>query len=169
MAISGITVAIGVNFYPGNNWSLTGDLYSVSAGFVWGMSSILIRCSLLSKIPASCTLFYQLLVTSILLCSYAFIFDEYSFIPDETSFLNLLCQTVVVSFMSYMVWFSLLKKYHVASLSSLILMTPVMAILAGHIVLRETLTRGFITGAFLILTGLMFTVFFSRKSPKEHI
>lgn len=168
LAMTGIAVAVGVNFSPNSNWSLTGDLYAVSAGFVWGMSSILIRCSLLSRIPASCTLFYQLLVTSILLCSYAFIFDEYRFIPEQTSFLNLLCQTVVISFISYMVWFSLLKKYHAASLSSLILMTPVMGILAGHMVLRETLTPGFLTGAFLILTGLMFTIFFSRKSPKEH-
>ncbi|MGG1905285.1 DMT family transporter [Enterobacter ludwigii] len=169
LAMAGIAVAVGVNLSPESNWSLTGDLCSVSAGFVWGLSSILIRCSSLSRIPASCTLFYQLAVTSILLCSYAFMFDEYRIIPDGTSFLNLLCQTVVISFMSYMIWFSLLKKYQVASLSSLILMTPLIGLLTGHIILDETLTPGFITGAVLILTGLLFTIFFSGKSSMEHI
>lgn len=103
LAMVGIAVAVGVNLSPESNWSLAGDLFAVSAGFVWGMSSILIRCSPLSRIPASCTLFYQLAVTSILLCGYAYMFDEYRIIPEGTAFLNLLCQTVVISFISYMV------------------------------------------------------------------
>ncbi|HEI8866362.1 TPA: DMT family transporter [Serratia odorifera] len=169
VALIGIALAVRMGLSSEKDWSFSGDLCAVAAGFAWGLSSIIIRCSILSTAPAACTLFYQLAVTSITLCGYALFFEDYRLVPDGTVVINLLCQTVVVSFISYLVWFNLLRKYQVASLSSFILMTPVMGIIAGHIVLGEILTPGFISGAVLLLTGLLLTILFARHAGKEQI
>ena len=46
---------------------IIGDMYGLMAGFCWGMTTVLIRCSTLSSTPASQTLMYQLLVCFVLL------------------------------------------------------------------------------------------------------
>ena len=44
---------------------------------------------------------------------------------------SLLFQTVVVSFFSYLIWFSLLRRYQASSLGILTFMTPVFGIRRG--------------------------------------
>jgi len=150
-------IAIAVKFTFSADAAFIGDLCALAAGLAWGLSSIVIRLSPLSTLPSSCTLFYQLATTSIVLAVVAYYRDETLFILNRTSLLCLLFQTLIVAVISYLTWFSLLRYYKVSSLGTLILMTPLMGIAAGAGILGEKLQSNFIIGSALILVGLLLT------------
>lgn len=155
VAFTGIAVAVKFTFSA--DAAIIGDVCALAAGLAWGISSIIIRLSALSMLPSSCTLFYQLATTSVLLALVAWCRDETLFILNQTSLLNLLFQTLVVAVISYLTWFTLLRYYKVSSLGTLILMTPLMGIAAGAVFLGEKLQPNFIIGSALILAGLLLT------------
>lgn len=155
MAFIGIAVAVTLVAQNGQvSWSLAGDLCGLCAGMTWGLSSIVIRCSRLATIPSSCTLFYQLATTAAILLFAACLTGQTTVVFTLPLLESLLFQTVIVAFLSYLAWFTLLRDYHVASLGSLVLMTPAMGIAAGVLFLGDPLQPAFITGALLILAGL---------------
>lgn len=155
VAFTGIAVAVRFTF--SGDEALVGDLCALAAGLAWGVSSIIIRLSSLSALPSSCTLFYQLVTTSVILAVVAYCRGETLFILNRVSLLSLTYQTLVVAVVSYLTWFSLLRYYKVSSLGTLILMTPVMGIAAGSVFLGEHLQSSFMTGSALILSGLLLT------------
>ncbi|MFD1802677.1 DMT family transporter [Mixta tenebrionis] len=167
---AGITLAfVGIAVAVQFSWSygavLSGDLFALTAGLCWGLSSIIIRVSSLSTIPPSCTLFYQLAITSIALALSAFFTENNSFVLCDISILSLVFQTIIVSVISYLLWFTLLRYYKVSSLGSLILMTPIMGIAAGSALLGETVQPNFIMGSVLIIAGLILTRFGQTMKP----
>ena len=158
LAIAFLGIAIAVTMVPQNGntqWSLTGDLCGLFAGMAWGASSVAIRCSRLATIPSSCTLFYQLATTALILLLIGLMLGETTVQLTTVLVMSLTFQTVIVAFLSYLIWFTLLRYYHVASLGTLILMTPAMGIIAGVLFLGESLQPAFIAGALLILIGLL--------------
>ena len=164
VAFTGIAVAVQFSF--ANRSAIAGDLFALAAGLSWGIASIVIRASRLSTLPPSCTPFYQLITTSLMLALAAFFTHETRFILNAAALLSLAYQTIVVSVVSYLCWFTLLRYYHVSSLGTLILLTPVMGIAAGTVSLGETLQSSFIAGSVLILAGLMLTRL-GRNSPRQ--
>lgn len=156
MAFTGIAVAVLVVApETGTGWSLTGDVCGLLAGMAWGITSIVIRCSRLAEIPPACTLFYQLASTGLILLMLVVLKGEWHVHWTRALVFSLLFQTVIVSFVSYLAWFTLLRHYHVALLGSLVLMTPAMGIAAGVFLLGEPLQPAFVGGALLILGGLL--------------
>lgn len=158
-------IAFAVRFTFSGDAALIGDLYALAAGLAWGISSIVIRISSLSTLPSSCTLFYQLTTTSVILALAAYSRGEMMFVLNKTSLLSLAFQTIVVAVISYLTWFTLLRYYKVSSLGTLILMTPVMGIASGAVFLGENLQPYFITGSALILAGLLLT----RLGQNRHV
>ena len=69
-----------------------------------------------------------------------------AFHPEPGGWYSLLFQTVVVSFFSYLIWFSLLRRYQASSLGILTFMTPVFGIPAGSVILGEPLQIEFVLG-----------------------
>ena len=155
IAFTGIAVAVQFSF--SGDAALVGDFCALAAGLCWGISSIIIRISSLATLPPSCTLFYQLATTSVILALVAYGRGETLFVLNRTSLLSLTFQTIIVAVISYLTWFTLLRYYKVSSLSTLILMTPVMGIAAGAIFLGEKLQSDFTIGSALILAGLLLT------------
>lgn len=152
-----IGIAVAVKFTFSTDAAIIGDLCALAAGLTWGISSIVIRLSSLTTLPSSCTLFYQLATTSVILVLAAYYQGETLLILNKTSLLSLLFQTLVVAVISYLTWFTLLRYYKVSSLGTLILMTPLMGIAGGVVFLGEDLQSNFIIGSALILTGLLLT------------
>ncbi|MGQ6473801.1 DMT family transporter [Serratia sp. IR-2025] len=134
---------------------LIGDGLGLLAGLSWGMTTIVIRCSKLNESPASQTLFYQLAVAAILLFIYAFSSGQTLFTVGLKGGLSLIFQAVIVAFLSYMVWFTLLKKYLASQLGVLSFMTPVFGVFAGALILNDKIKSGFIFGTLLILFGII--------------
>ena len=68
---------------------------------------------------------------------------------------SLAYQTIVLSALSYLAWFSLMRTYLASRLGVLSLMTPVFGVGFGVAILGDSLTRQFVTGALLILFGIL--------------
>jgi len=67
---------------------------------------------------------------------------------------SLFYQIVIVSFISYLVWFWLLHVYLASRLGVLSFMTPLFSIIFGVWLLDEPLEASFMAGAFLVLAGI---------------
>lgn len=134
---------------------LLGDFFGLLAGAFWGMTTIVVRRSALSSGSATMTLFYQLAGAFVLLGAMALLTGQTQLRFTPVSISSMLFQTVIVTFASYLAWFSLLRRYQASRLGILSFMTPVFGIIAGVVLLHEPLKGNFILGALLILLGIM--------------
>lgn len=142
-----------------------GDLCGLLAGLAWGCTTVVIRTTPLSVCSAKQTLLYQLSGAFIILMTISLFNDGYHFKPGTVAYGSLIFQTLIVSVISYLVWFSLLRNYQVASLSMLTFMTPFFGILSGIIILHEKVQANFIAGTVLLIIGLLFI---TVKTHQQH-
>ena len=154
----GVLVAFGgsISFSEMNTTILLGDLFGLLAGIAWGATTVVVRSTKLSEAPASLTLFYQLFIAFISLLLIAIVtgqFATFNLTPISVS--SLLFQGVIVSFVSYLVWFWLLRQYLANNLAVFSFMTPMFGVTFGVLILGEKLTINFIIGAILILLGIL--------------
>lgn len=134
---------------------LLGDLLSLAAGAAWGATTVVIRCSRLSSIPATETLLYQLVGAFVLLLPATAMLGQLSFNPTPAVLGNLLFQSVIVSFASFLIWFGLLRRYLASRLGVFSFMTPMFGILLGAWLLNEEIEASFLGGAALVLVGIV--------------
>ncbi|AJE03119.1 DMT family transporter [Geobacter pickeringii] len=132
-----------------------GDLLGLAAGVAWGMTTVVIRTSRLAACSATQTLLFQLLGAFVLLTLAAAGLGQTSFNPTRLGWSSLLFQTVIVSFASFLVWFWLLRHYIASRLGVLSFMTPLFGVALGAWLLNEQLEQGFLSGALLVLTGIV--------------
>ena len=63
-------------------------------------------------------------------------------------------QSIIVAFISYLVWFSLVHAYPVSRLSAFTFLTPVFATVAGILLLNEPLTLKLILSLVFVSLGI---------------
>ena len=136
------------------NW-LLGDALGLFAGAAWGLTTVVVRTSDLSEAPPTQTLFYQLLGGCVLLLPVALATGQTYMTPSPAVWGSLAFQAIVVCFISYLTWFWLLRRYLAAPLGVLSLMTPLLGVALGVWLLDEPLLPEFVTGAALVLLGLL--------------
>lgn len=134
---------------------LWGDFLGLLAGAVWGATTVVIRCSKLSNTPATVTLMYQLVGAFVLLLAAAFIMGQASINFTPVAIGSVLFQGVVVSFITFLTWFWLLRKYLASRLGVFSFMTPMFAIVFGVWLLDEPLDTSFLVGAVLVAAGIV--------------
>ncbi len=158
LCFAGIAVAFGA----GADWSskdrrmLLGDGLGLLAGMAWGATTVVVRASRLSEAPPTLTLFYQLGVAFVLLLGYCAISGQLGPIRwTPISIGSVLLQGVVVSFVSYLAWFWLLRRYLASNMAVFSFMTPLFGVTFGVLILDEPLSLSFVMGAVLVLLGIM--------------
>lgn len=135
---------------------LRGDLLGVLAGAAWASTTILIRCTRLADAPATSTLFYQLVAAFFVLFGYAVVSGQVShFSMSPLAWGSILFQGIVITFLVYLVWFSMLRRYHASQLSIFLFMTPLFGVGFGVWLLHETIDISFALGTVLVLSGLV--------------
>lgn len=156
IAFGGVVLAIsGMSGSSGVENPLRGDIYGLLAGMSWGGSTIVIRTTGLANCSSKQTLLFQLSGACILLSLLAITTESVHFTLTALAWTSLIFQTLVVSFISYLIWFSLLRHYQASSLGILTFMTPIFGILAGVVILGEPLQIEFVLGSILIVLGLI--------------
>lgn len=160
LAFAGIAVAFlgpalvgGVSPAAGANW-LLGDFMALCGGAAWGMTTVIVRTTRLSEAPPTQTLFYQLACAFFLLLPFAFATGQTTFRGTPLALASLAFQAVVVAFVSYLVWFWLLRRYFAARLGVLSFMTPLFGVAMGVLLLHEHVDAAFLAGSALVLAGL---------------
>ena len=169
IAFGGVVLAISaMGESSGGVNQLRGDIYGLLAGLSWGGSTILIRTTGLANCSSKQTLLFQLTGACIVLSLLAMTMQNVHFTLSSVAWSSLVFQTVIVSFISYLIWFSLLRHYQASSLGILTFMTPIFGILAGVVILGEPLQIEFVLGSVLIVLGLIvvscsYLFYFTRR------
>ncbi|QSQ17627.1 DMT family transporter [Myxococcus landrumensis] len=158
VAFTGILVAFAGGWLQGglSREVLWGDALGVLAALAWGATIVVVRVSSLADAPPTQTLLYQLVGAFALLFPVALLTGQVGQVTFErVAWLNLLFQAVGVCFISYLVWFWLLRRYVASGLSVFSFMTPLFGVTAGVLVLNERADAFFAGGAVLVLTGII--------------
>lgn len=153
----GIAVAFGGGISLANMDSrmLLGDAFGLLAGMAWGATTVVVRASKLSEAPAGLTLFYQLAAAFVLLLLFALVNGQITHVSlTPVAVGSVLFQGVVVSFVSYLIWFWLLRRYLASNLAVFSFMTPLFGVTMGVLILDEPLSLNFVGGAVLVLVGI---------------
>lgn len=157
IAFGGIAYAF---FAKGNasgddQMALLGDALALASGVAWGATTVVIRTTGLSQLPASVTLLYQLVIAALVLVPSAVLLGQGGLHPSWIGWSNLAFQAVVVSFLSFLVWFWLLRHYLASRLGVFSFLTPVFGILLGAALLGETIEPTFLLGAAFVVAGVV--------------
>ncbi|WP_434387718.1 DMT family transporter [Melittangium boletus] len=157
LCFAGIALAFGgsLNLEALDSRMLLGDALGVLAGMAWGFTTVVVRTTRLSEAPPALTLFYQLAVATLLLGGVAGVMGEFGRVlltPRAVG--SVLFQGVVVSFITYTIWFWMLRRYLASNLAVLSFVTPLFGVTLGVVLLSEPLTPQFVGGAVLVLLGI---------------
>jgi drug/metabolite transporter (DMT)-like permease len=154
-AFTGIVVAFYESLGLPTRRVLIGDSMLILAAVFWGSTTVLIKASPLSKISASKTLLYQLVVSSILLPLGSLALNEPGVIRLTPLIAAcLVYQTVWVAFITYLAWFWLIANYPASRLAAFTFLTPLFGVIAGAILLQEPITGFLLVSLFLVGTGI---------------
>jgi drug/metabolite transporter (DMT)-like permease len=134
---------------------LWGDFLGVLGGLAWGATTVLVRCSTLSRAPATQTLLYQLIGAFVMLLAGALITGQARFNLTPQVWASLAFHSLVVSFASFLAWFWLLRHYLASRLGVFSFLTPLFGIVFGAWLLSEPIEPSFLIGAVPVLIGIV--------------
>ena len=132
-----------------------GDFLGLLAGVAWGATTVVIRSSKLAEVPAAQTVFIQLIAAFVILLVCSAFFGDTEYIVSKALIASLAYQTIIVSFISFMVWFWLLRVYLASRLGVLSFLTPVFGVIFSILLLDETIDVQFVAGTTCILVGIL--------------
>lgn len=164
VAFGAIAVAFGEGFRgETSSRQLRGDALALAAGVLWGLTTLVIRASMLARTSAEKTLFYQVAVTALAapLLSLA-LGETWSLRYSTFAWTSLALQTVLGAFASYLAWMWLLGHYPATKMSSFAFLTPVFALVFGVALLDEPLTPQLVLALAGVAAGI---VLVNRKPP----
>ena len=132
-----------------------GDALGIGAAVLWGLTTLVLRGSRLSTAAPEKTLLWQLAVSGLLLTAAAPLAGEsWPAVLTAKSLLPLAFQTVIVSFVSYLVWFWLLRHYPATQAASFTLLTPIFGLFAGAWILSEPVTARLLVALATVAGGI---------------
>lgn len=134
---------------------LWGDALALLAGVSWAATTVVVRSSSLASASASQTLLYQLVGAFVLLMLAASAMGQTSVHFTPAVWASLVFQSVIVSFVSFLTWFWLLRHYLASRLGVFSFMTPLFGMAFGVWLLNEPLETGFVAGAAMVMAGVM--------------
>jgi drug/metabolite transporter (DMT)-like permease len=156
-AFSGVALAFGDSLGEGSSTQLLGDTMALAAAVLWGATTVLVRTTRLGTVSAVKSLFYHLAVSALVLPLAAMALGEPWPRPEALSSLTWLSvgyQTVVVAFVTYVIWLWLIGLYPASRLATFSFLTPLLGIVAGALLLDEPLTWGLVAAVALVALGI---------------
>lgn len=158
-AFAGIALAFSNGFAAhSRNWAdmLLGDALGVLGGIFWAATTVLIRRSSLSEAPPATTLLYQLSSCGVILTGIAILNGQAgSAVLNPVVWGSLLFQSVIVAFMSFLIWFWMLRRYLASRLAVFSFLTPLFGVGFGVLLLHDPLDVRFAAGAALVMAGVV--------------
>ena len=133
-----------------------GDLLGLAGGALWGLTTITIRSTSLARLLPEKMLFYQVAVAAISLPLVSLALGEswnWQWSPFAAT--SMLLQTVVGAFVSYLAWMWLLAHYPATRISVFVFLTPLFALAAGALWLKEPVTSGLVAALVLVAVGIV--------------
>uniref|UniRef100_A0A7C4EWI0 DMT family transporter n=1 Tax=Desulfomonile tiedjei TaxID=2358 RepID=A0A7C4EWI0_9BACT len=137
-------------------WYWVGDLMETAAGFLWAATSLYIKKYMLDKnISHYQTLFSQLFYSIPILGVGVLLFEPGArIVLDRLTIGTLVYQTVIVAFLSYLLWFWMVHRYQISILSAFTFLTPLFGVLLSGLILGEPLPLMLWLGLILVASGI---------------
>ena len=156
LAFVGVLATFWDSLHSPTSLQLLGDLFSLTAGFLWAATSLYLKRVVRISMTPSQMLFYQLGFSAVQLTAMTLLLESQP-VTDFTPLVlaSLAYQGIVVAFASYLVWFWLIQVYPVSDISGFTFFTPIFGILLGGVLLREPLTMALLVGGGLVTTGMV--------------
>lgn len=154
-AFAGVLIAFSESLRFPTYRMLIGDVMLAIAAVLWGAVTVMIKAGPLVRIGHSKTLLYQLGVSAIVLPAASLCMGEegIKFMTPLIA-LCLIYQGVWVAFITYLVWFWLIRHYHVGRIASFTFLTPIFGVLAGGLILNEAVSTLLLLSLVLVGTGI---------------
>ena len=163
-AFVAVLFALREGFVGGAASTARGDLLALAAGMLWGLTTVVIRASRLSRVSAEKLLFYQLAVNALAFPALSLGLGE-AWVWQFSAFgiVSLALQTVIGAFASYLAWMWMLGRYPATKISVFVFFTPLFALLFGAAWLGERVTPGLLGALAMVALGI---VLVNRKPAK---
>ena len=135
--------------------SWLGDLLGLLAGLMWGLTTVVIRSTPVSRVSPEKLLMYQVGVSTAALPLLSLALGE-TWALDFSAFawVSLLLQGLVGAFATYLAWMWMLSHYSATKMSSFTFLSPVFALLFGALLLGEPVTPGLLVALALVGVGI---------------
>jgi drug/metabolite transporter (DMT)-like permease len=153
-AFLGLLVALADGF--GASVSLTGDLLCLAAGVFWGLTTVVIKTTVLRTSVPEKTLFLQLALSAPMILAGSWLIGEPAPGPATPAAIAAFAYTVLlVVVFGYSMWFWLMRTYSAASLHTFTFLTPLFGVIAGALLLGESITPATLVGLALVTLGIV--------------
>jgi len=134
---------------------LIGDLLEITAGILWGATTLYIKRFMAGKVQPIHTFLYQLFFSIPILFGVSLILEpNWIYRIDPLILTSIFYQSVIVAFISYLIWFKLIHQYSVSRLSAFTFFTPIFGVLSGILFLGEEFTFSLMVGLPMVSVGI---------------
>jgi drug/metabolite transporter (DMT)-like permease len=157
LALSFIGVALVFGVSPATSARMfMGDLLALGAALAWACTTLVMKATRIRTIAPTKALLYQLVVSVPVLGIAAWLRGETW--PAQVSWITvgaLAYQTVISVVICFSLWFWLIKCYRAGEVTAFTFFTPVFGVLAGALVLGESVAPGFAAAVALVALGIL--------------
>lgn len=166
MAFAGLFLVFGSRVPSLGPYYWVGDLMETIAGVLWAATTIYIKKFISgTDISHYQTLFSQLFFSIPILALGVVIFEwDKPVSLDPLVVGALVYQTVIVAYLSYLVWFWMIHRFQVSLLSAFTFLTPLFGVILSGIILREPLPILLWMGLMLVAYGIYLV-----NKPKSYV
>ena len=155
-AFGGILLAFGESLLREHGSAWIGDAMFILAAALWAGTTLVIRTSSLASAPATKTLFYQLIVSAIMLPLISLALGEPGVVRITPLVIaSVAYQAALVAFASYLAWFWLIANYPAAKLAAFSFLTPIFGVIAAVALLGERPTPQLLGALVLVAGGIV--------------
>lgn len=133
---------------------LLGDCLALLAGAAWGLTNVVLRRGRVGGAATVKTVFYQVGLAAPLLYVYALATGQDRIDPTLPALASVIFQTLMISIVSYLLWFWLLRHYLTSRLMLMTLLTPFVGVIFGGLALHDPIENRFAAGTGLVLAGI---------------
>jgi drug/metabolite transporter (DMT)-like permease len=155
LAFAGLCLASADALYLPSRRELLGDALELTAGLLWGATTVVVKKGGRMPLSPPRMLFYQVAVSSVVLIGASVALREPGVVAPTAAVLAALAyQAVIVAFASYLAWFWLLRRYPASDLAPFLFWTPLFGVLAGWLLLGDPLSGTLGAAAGLVALGI---------------
>lgn len=155
LSFAGVTLAIGVPQPDVDVSVLFGDLLLVGGGALWAVTTIMVKATSMMRAPPEKAMAYQVAMSIPILGLAAWTAGEtITRVPGTLTLVLMAYQAFWVVGLTFMLWFTLIKRHSASKLSAFTFITPLFGVAAGYFVLHDRVTPVFGVAALLVIAGL---------------
>jgi len=157
MAFTGIFMVFGGRPKTAKTTMLIGDILQIIAAFFWGATTLYIKRFMAGKVHPINTFLYQLFFSiPILFLVSLFVEPKWVYRIDTYIVASLFYQSVIIAFISYLIWFKLIHEYSVSKISAFTFFAPIFGVIFGVFFLNEEFTVSLMVGLPMVSIGIFF-------------